>query len=84
MTSKPALVYWDSCVFISCIQRDPRRFGTLEAIVDEAKSGRAILVASTMGVAETVKLSGDDKSWKQEEGKIRAFFDNEFIEIVRT
>ncbi len=82
MTSKPALVYWDSCVFISCIQRDPRRFGTLEAIVDEAKSGRAILVASTMGVAETVKLSGDDKSWKQEEGKIRAFFDNEFIEIV--
>ena len=70
MTNKPALLYWDSCVFISCIQHDPRRFATLEAIVEEARSGKIILVASTMVLAETVKLSGDDALRKQEEQKI--------------
>ena len=82
MTDKPILVYWDSCVFISCIQHDAARFGILGAIVEEAKSEKVILVASTMVIAETVKLSGDAQLWKQECDKIRAFFDNEFIEIV--
>ena len=82
MTTKPMFVYWDSCVFISCLQRDPKRCGTLGMIVDEAKSGKIVLVASTMAVAETLKLS-DDKTLRKEELKtIQAFFDNEFIEII--
>lgn len=80
--TKPALFYWDSCVFISCIQSDPKRFAVLEAIVEEAKSGKVIVVASTMAVAEIVKLSDDSAKWKAELAKIHAFLDNDFIEII--
>ena len=37
MPSKPTLLYWDSCVFISAIQRTADRYPTLKAILDLAE-----------------------------------------------
>ena len=36
MPSKPTLLYWDSCVFISAIQQTADRYQTLKAILDFA------------------------------------------------
>ena len=36
MPNKPTLLYWDSCVFISAIQRTDGRYPTLKTILDFA------------------------------------------------
>jgi predicted nucleic acid-binding protein len=81
MTSKPKKVYWDSCVFIDCIQEDEEHYPELREILEEAKSEKIILVTSTMAIAELVKFSESTESVSEQQRRIEQFFDNDFIEI---
>jgi len=78
---KPERVYWDSCVFISCIEQTPGRFPILKTIIRDAQAGSLVLVASTLVIAEVVKLNGSTESEQQQAKRIRDFFENDYIEV---
>lgn len=81
MPNKPIRIYWDSCVYIDCIQQTPGRHDVLDEIIEEAKNNRIILVASTLVLAEVSKLDGLTISIAEQARKIRDFFENNFIQV---
>jgi predicted nucleic acid-binding protein len=44
--------YWDSCIFVSYIEKDGARFADLDAILDEARRGDVEIVTSVASIAE--------------------------------
>lgn len=83
MPNKPILLYWDSCVFISAIQKSDGRYPILEAIIEQAKAENAVIVTSAFTIAEVVKESGDAESKQSamDAAKIRDFFENDYLAI---
>ena len=53
-------VYWDSCVFIGLLTRDPIRIDACEAVWAEAERGETIIFTSTFSFAEVFKVKCDD------------------------
>ena len=78
--------YWDSCCFISRLQRDEERIGALEYITDEAADGRVRIITSAVTIAEVCFLrtrheaSGEEEREKDAE-LIARFFDNPYIYV---
>jgi predicted nucleic acid-binding protein len=81
MSSKPTLIYWDSCVYISLIQETSHRIEVLKEIYEQAKAGKIVFVASTFVIAEVCKIKGSELDLAGQAGKIRAFFENPYIKI---
>ncbi len=81
MANKPIRIYWDSCVYIDCIQRTPGRHDVLDEIVAEAKNNKIVLVASALVLAEVSKLEGLNVEVAEQTRQIRAFFENDFISM---
>ena len=81
MPNKPIPIYWDSCVYIDCIQQTPERYDVLAEIVTEAQNGKIVLVASALIVAEVSKLAGLGVEIAEQTNRIRLFFENDFISI---
>jgi predicted nucleic acid-binding protein len=52
MPAKRPYIYWDTCVFISFVQNDPRRIETLDSIVDESRRKEILIVTSMISVTE--------------------------------
>lgn len=52
MPASRPLVYWDSCVFLSYLEKTPSRIGTLDAVVEEARQKHILIVTSTLSIAE--------------------------------
>lgn len=82
MTTKPVAVYWDSCVYIDYIQREEAHYQELREIMSEARSGRIIFVASTLVIAEVVKLRQSTEPLQQQAELIRDAFENDYIQVV--
>ncbi|MGA2033073.1 MAG: type II toxin-antitoxin system VapC family toxin [Thermoguttaceae bacterium] len=80
MPSK-ARIYWDSCVYISCIEKTPDRYPILQTIIREAQAGSLVLVASTLVIAEVVRLNGSTEPEREQANRIQEFFENDYIEI---
>lgn len=80
MTSKPRRIYWDSCVYIDFLQQDPDRYDTLREIIQEAKDGTVVLVASAMVLAEVTKLTDSPKPIEDQAAIIQEFFEHKFIQ----
>lgn len=55
--SQPRKIYWDSCVFISLMQKEKGRFEILEEIWGELESGESIIYTSAVTYLEIVKDS---------------------------
>jgi predicted nucleic acid-binding protein len=83
MPSEPRRIYWDSCLYISCIERTPGRCTVLDAIIEAAKARDVVLVASALVLAEVVKIRDDfGATATEEESKlIASFFENDFISV---
>jgi predicted nucleic acid-binding protein len=84
MPSKPTLLYWDSCVFLSAIQRTAGRYATLKAILDSAAADEIVIVTSALTIAEVVKLdcdSADPDQSAKDVAEIRHFFENDYLAI---
>jgi len=77
MPSDPKRIYWDSCVFISYLQRDADRVDVLDRIVDRAENGDIVLVISAMVIAEVVKLDGHEDH--DAATTIKDFFERDYI-----
>ena len=81
MPNEPLRVYWDSCVYIDCIQRHPDRHAVLDAIVEQAKNGEIVLVASALVLAEVSKLNDPNATIQEETKRILRFFENDYIKV---
>lgn len=89
MPSDPERLYWDSCVYISCIQETPGKIETLRKIVARVKNREAVFVASTLVLAEVNHITeftpkGAKKSKARiadDATKIQEFFENEYIHV---
>jgi predicted nucleic acid-binding protein len=84
MPSEPRRIYWDSCLYISCIERTPSRCAVLDSILEAAKKREIILVASSLVLAEVVKVREDYGAPGADEAQsklIAAFFENDFISV---
>jgi predicted nucleic acid-binding protein len=80
MSNEPARIYWDSCAYISCIEQTEGREVLLD-ILKLAQDGKIVLVASTLVIAEVVKLNSSSESAKMQAAKIRDFFENDYIKV---
>ena len=81
MPNKPIPIYWDSCVYIDCIQQTPGRHDVLDDIIEKAKNNRIILVASALVIAEVTTLKESGLEIAEQAQKIRDFFENDFISV---
>lgn len=81
MPSEPHRIYWDSCVYISCIERTAGRDATLRAIVKAAEGGGLVLIASTLVIAEVTKINDPSISATDQAELIRKFFENDYIRV---
>jgi predicted nucleic acid-binding protein len=72
-------VYWDSCVYIDCIQKTQPRFSVLEKIYEQAEIGEIEFIASTFILAEVVKCKNLAISAADQEAVIRRFFKKSFF-----
>jgi predicted nucleic acid-binding protein len=81
MPSK-TVIYWDTCVFLSVLQKNHTRLPDLKKIVAQAESDRLVIVTSAATIAEASFIDRDstDDLAKQAE-IISQFFENEYIEI---
>ncbi len=73
-------IYWDSDVFISLLQQEPKRIAVLRQIVDRAERGELRIIASTFTLCEVAKIQGVPLEEDQER-LILDFFENDYILI---
>jgi len=84
MSSRPTLLYWDSCVFLSAIQQTAGRYATLKAILDSAAADKIVIVTSALTIAEVVKMDCDSVNptrIAEDVAKIRQFFENDYLAV---
>lgn len=84
--------YWDSNVWISQIQNETSvrlKDGTVEnrvllgrPIIENAERGQAEIVTSTLSLVEVIKPSRQDSTGLDNNRKIEAFFENDYILLV--
>lgn len=79
MTTKPDRIYWDSCVFIDCLQRTASRINVLLEIIEVATRGQVKIVTSALSIAEVVSICSTRPVPVSEANKIKCFFENRFI-----
>ena len=77
MTSRPVPLYWDSCVHIDCIQEHRPHYDDISGILEDARSGKVLIVASTLVLAEVVKLRQSQEPLEQQAELIREFMEND-------
>ena len=77
------LLYWDSDLFISRIQRDGNRIGVLEPLTRAAERGEIRIVTSILAKAECAfLLRGDDPLPEEQEQLIVDFFENPYLTVL--
>jgi len=83
MPFKPSVIYWDTCVFLSVLQKNERRLPDLVKIISEAENNRLVIVTSALTIAETSFIDGRESTTdvvKQAE-TIRQFFEMDYFDI---
>ncbi len=75
-------IYWDSCAFISRLERTADRIQALEELTDQAERGEVRIVTSILALAETAKLGQLDSLLPEEQEElIVSFFDNPYVTV---
>lgn len=81
MPNDPPRIYWDSCVYISCIENTEGRGKLLREILQSATSGEIVFIASALVIAEVTKFKHPTKDAIAQAEEIRAFFENDYIRV---
>lgn len=79
MTIERPRIYWDSCVYISCLEKTPSRYPTLAAIVQLAKDDKIDLVISPLIFAEVAKINDASLTAAKQAETIRDFLENDYF-----
>ena len=74
--------YWDSDCFLGWLQSEPDKESACEQVLEEAKTGRIVLVTSALTLTEVLMMRGRKPISKRDRDKVEAFFKSRFI-VVR-
>lgn len=74
--------YWDSSCFLAWLLPEPSRGPACRGVIHAAERGELVIVTSAIALAEVVKLKGQTRLRAEQEKKIKAFFENDYI-IIR-
>jgi predicted nucleic acid-binding protein len=75
-------VYWDSAVYIDRLERTAGKIEVLEAITQAAESGRIVILASALVLAEVAKPEkASDKAEAEKLKKLEELWENEFFVV---
>lgn len=80
--------YWDACAWISLIEQDPKRFDSLNYVVERAQKGEVTIWTSNFTLAEVYKPCSDDEGNQlsllaQHDRRFEDFILQSFIERVQ-
>lgn len=73
--------YWDSCVFLAALKREPSRIAECDSIIQAARSRELIIVTSSLTLVEVIKL---DRAWAipaSDAKKIKEFFEVSWLSV---
>ena len=82
MAADSNYVYWDSCIFIDGLRQTIDRFAQIGAIESDAKAGKLYIFASSLAIAEVVKLREYGDLSDEQSHKISVYFHHKFIRII--
>jgi len=74
--------YWDSSCFLAWLLPEPSRVPACRGVLHAAERGELVIVTSAIALTEVVKLKGQPRLKAEQEKKIKAFFENDYI-VVR-
>jgi predicted nucleic acid-binding protein len=74
-------VYWDSCCFLACLNREPEHCAAFDDIIKEAEGKRLKIVASPLTLAEVMHIKGYSRCSRSQQEQIKRFFDQQYISI---
>jgi predicted nucleic acid-binding protein len=74
--------YWDSCAFLGYLSNEADKADKCEAVLSAAEEGKLDIVTSALTLTEVIKTKGGPALPKDQEQKIRNFFEHSWI-IVR-
>ena len=74
--------YWDSCCFLGYLGNEPDKADKCEPVLTAAEDGHIEIVTSALTLTEVIKVKGAQAIPKDQEKKIRDFFEHSWI-IVR-
>lgn len=74
--------YWDSSCFLGWLLGEPDKVGECQGVVQAAEDGELKIVTSALTLTEVIKLKNHASLKQEDEAKIKAFFQNDFI-IIR-
>ena len=75
------LRYWDSDCFLGWLREEPDKVEECREVLKEAEAGRILLVISALTLTEVIKLRGKPPIGKEQAGKIKEFFMQDFISV---
>jgi predicted nucleic acid-binding protein len=74
--------YFDACIFIELLQqKKPDRFEACEALHDQAKNKKLIIVTSAATITEVNKLPETEALLEEQSRKILDFFEHSYIAV---
>ncbi len=80
--SSKEIHYWDACTFLALLKNEPDKISECTSVLKAALNQQVIIVTSALTFIEVVKLEkGKPKLPKENEEKIKAFFQHEWIYI---
>lgn len=76
---KVPLHYWDACTFLAYLKGEPDKVDACVAVLEHAKQGKIKIVTSSISLVEVIKLKGKSPIPKDQEDKIKKFFQHKWI-----
>lgn len=75
--------YWDSSTFLAYFQEEASRVSACEATLEEAESGKILIVTCALTLAEVLAIRGKERLPPAPEMKQKVidFFKNEYISV---
>jgi predicted nucleic acid-binding protein len=81
---KIPLHYWDSCTFLGFLKGEPDKIDACTAVLHHAERGDIKIVTSSITLVEVIKLKRKLPILKEDEEKIRRFFQHKWLILQDT
>lgn len=79
--AEPARRCWDACAILRWLKEEPG-WEDCRGVIQQAESGKLVLVVSALAIAEVLMVSGGTKITREDSQTVRSFFEHEYIEVV--
>jgi len=73
--------YWDACAFLGLLRAEEDKREECRKVIAEARSGKFMIVTSTLTLAEVLWLKGKDPIPEADREKVRKFFRHAWVRM---